>query len=101
MRANNSYLVAAAMARPIVTTDAPGCRDTIIDGETGFLCRTADANDLAEKLLRFAALSLKEREAMGRRGREFVVENFDERFVLRRYSEVVRSMVKYPQCAPC
>lgn len=87
-----TLLEAAAMARPIVTTDAPGCRDTVIDGETGFLCRTADAQDLADKLLRFTALPLNEREAMGRRGREFVTRNFDERFVLRRYQAVVKDL---------
>lgn len=83
-----TLLEAAAMARPIVTTDAPGCRDTIIDGETGFLCRTADAGDLTEKLLRFCALPLHERVAMGRRGRAFVVKNFDEQVVLQRYRDV-------------
>lgn len=87
-----TLLEAAAMARPIIATDAPGCRDTVIDGESGFLCRIADADDLAEKLLRFAAMSVQEREAMGRRGREFVVNTFDERFVLRRYLEVVREL---------
>lgn len=84
-----TLLEAAAMARPIVTTDAPGCRDTVIDGETGFLCLTADAKDLADKLLRFVALPLEERRAMGRSGREFVVKNFDERFVLHRYLQTV------------
>lgn len=49
-------LEAAATARPVITTDAPRCRDTVVDGETGFLCRPADARDLTEKLLRFIAL---------------------------------------------
>lgn len=34
-----TLLEAAAMAKPIITTDAPGCRDTVDDGVTGFLCR--------------------------------------------------------------
>ncbi len=84
-----TLLEAAAMARAVVTTDAPGCRDTVIDGETGFLCRTADAQDLADKLLRFMALTHAERAAMGRRGREFVAQNFDERLVIDRYLAVV------------
>lgn len=87
-----TLLEAAAMARPVVTTDAPGCRDTVIDGETGYLCRTADAEDLADKLLRFAALPVGERAAMGRAGRAFVTRDFDERFVLRRYIETVRTV---------
>lgn len=85
-----TLLEAAAMARPVVTTDAPGCRDTVIDGETGFLCRIGDAGDLTEKLLRFAALPLQERQNMGGRGREFVKKNFDEQFVIQRYLTVAR-----------
>lgn len=34
-----TLLEAAAMAKLIITTDAPGCRDTVDDGVTGFLCR--------------------------------------------------------------
>ena len=84
-----TLLEAAAMSRPVITTDAPGCRDTVIDGETGFLCRPADALDLADKLLRFIALMPDEREAMGRRGREHVVQKFDEKLVIGRYLAVV------------
>ena len=84
-----TLLEAAATARPVITTDAPGCRDTVLDGETGFLCRPADAQDLADKLLRFIALTPQERQAMGLRGREFVEQNFDEQLVIGRYLAVV------------
>ena len=84
-----TLLEAAATARPVITTDAPGCRDTVVDGKTGFLCRPADAQDLADKLLRFMALGSDERQAMGQQGREFVDQNFDERLVIDRYLAVV------------
>ncbi|QJC55785.1 N,N'-diacetylbacillosaminyl-diphospho-undecaprenol alpha-1,3-N-acetylgalactosaminyltransferase [Polaromonas vacuolata] len=84
-----TLLEAAATARPVITTDAPGCRDTVLDGETGFLCRPADALDLTEKLLRFIALAPEVRQAMGQRGRAFVEQNFDERLVIERYLSVV------------
>lgn len=90
-----SLLEAAAMGRPIVTSDAPGCRDTVIEGETGFLCRVGDAQDLADKLLRFIALPVQEREAMGRRGRTFVERKFDERIVLERYFQVVQEVAAH------
>ncbi|NML85924.1 glycosyltransferase family 4 protein [Polaromonas sp.] len=92
-----TLLEAAAMARPVITTDAPGCRDTVIDGRTGFLCRPADAPDLADKLLCFMALTPEERQAMGHRGREFVEENFDERLVIERYLAVVAKIVASDQ----
>jgi glycosyltransferase involved in cell wall biosynthesis len=84
-----TLLEAAATARPVITTDAPGCRDTVVDGETGFLCRPADAADLADKVLRFVALAPEARQAMGLRGRAFVEQNFDERLVIGRYLAVV------------
>ena len=84
-----TLLEAAAMARPVITTDAPGCRDTVMDGQSGFLCRPADASDLAEKLLRFIALTPEARHAMGQQGRAFIEQNFDERLVISRYLKVV------------
>ncbi|GCL63487.1 glycosyltransferase family 4 protein [Pseudaquabacterium pictum] len=80
-----TLLEAAACARPVITTDAPGCRDTVRDGQTGWLCRTADADDLADRLLRFIDLPLPQRAAMGAAGRAFVEQHFDERQVIDRY----------------
>ncbi len=91
-----TLLEAAATARPVITTDVPGCRDTVLDGKTGFLCRPADAPDLADKLLRFIALTPEERQAMGLRGRAFVEQNFDERLVIGRYLAVVGDLSEVP-----
>ena len=44
---------AMAMARPVVTTDVPGCRDTVIEGVNGYLVQSGDAEALAEALERF------------------------------------------------
>ena len=48
-----SVLEAMAMGRPIVTTDAPGCRETVVDGENGFLVPVADSQALAKAMQRF------------------------------------------------
>ncbi len=45
-----TVLEAMAMGRPIITTDAPGCRETVINGENGFLIPPQDADALAEKI---------------------------------------------------
>ena len=87
-----TLLEAAAMARPVITTDAPGCRDTVVDGKTGFLCRTADASDLAEKILRFIAMTPAARLAMGQQGRTFIEQNFDERLVIQSYLQMVNEL---------
>ncbi len=48
-----TVLEAMAMGRPIITTDAPGCRETVIDGETGYLVPVEDAGAVAEKMIKF------------------------------------------------
>lgn len=85
-------LEAAAMGRPVITTDAPGCRDTVIDGKTGFICKVADAADLADRFERFVALSAPKRRAMGLAGRALMERRFDERLVIARYCALVRAL---------
>lgn len=80
-----TLLEAAAMSRPVITSDAVGCRDAVIDGQTGLKCRVRDAADLTDKMMQFLALPKAEREKLGRNGRAFVEREFDERFVIDRY----------------
>ena len=88
-----TLLEAAATARPIITTDAPGCRDAVVDGQTGLLCKVADAADLTDKVLRFMALTQAERHAMGQGGRAHVQQHFDEQTVIARYLQVLTTCV--------
>jgi glycosyltransferase involved in cell wall biosynthesis len=39
-----------AVGRPIITTDAPGCRETVVDGENGFLVPVGDSDVLATRI---------------------------------------------------
>lgn len=48
-----SVLEAMAMGRAIITTDAPGCRDTVRNGENGFLVEARDARSLFDAMMRF------------------------------------------------
>jgi glycosyltransferase involved in cell wall biosynthesis len=94
-----TLLEAAAMGRPIITTDAVGCRDVVDDGVNGYLCRPRDPVDLAEKIARMAGLSPAEREAMGQRGREKVEREFDERIVIGKYLKAIASVVRREKLA--
>jgi glycosyltransferase involved in cell wall biosynthesis len=89
-----TLLEAAAMGRPIITTDAVGCREVVDDGVNGYLCRPRDAGDLAEKMARMMALSPTEREVMGRRGRGKVEREFDEQIVISKYLEAIAAVLK-------
>jgi len=80
-----SLLEAAAIGRTIVTTDTVGCRETVVDGESGFLCKVRDAQDLGEKMRRVLTLSFEERTTMGLMGRKYMENHFDEKIVLNQY----------------
>lgn len=68
-------LEAGASARPVVTTDAPGCRDAVVDGQTGYIIPVRNSKALAvriDQLLQDAEL----RQSMGRRARAHVEREF-------------------------
>jgi len=88
-------LEAAAMARPIIATDVPGCREVVDDGVNGFLCRVRDAENLAEKMLQMIALHAEQRAAFGLAGRRKVEVEFDEKIVIERYLEAIDSALSF------
>ncbi len=76
-------LEAMAMGKPIVTTDAPGCRHLVEPGVNGYLTPVRNASALAEAMARCAA-SLPDLERMGQAARRFVELNYSETVVLDR-----------------
>lgn len=87
-----TLLEATAMARPIVATDVAGCREAVVDGINGFLCRVKDPADLAEKMERIITMSPVERALLGQAGRSYVEERFDERIVVGYYTNVLQRL---------
>lgn len=71
-----SVLEAMSMGRPVITTDAPGCRETVVDGGNGFLVPVGDAQALARAMERFI-LEPELVPVMGKRGRRIVEEKYD------------------------
>ena len=88
-----TLLEAAAMSRPIITTDAVGCREVVDDGVNGLLCKPKDALDLADKMEQIISMSHYEREEMGRRGREKVRREFDEQIVIKKYLSAIEAVL--------
>lgn len=84
-----SLMEAAAMGRPVITTDSIGCRNVVTDELNGFLCRPRDANDLALKMQRFIKTGHEERMAMSVAGREKAEREFDERLVIDTYIGII------------
>ena len=83
---------AGACGLPLVTTDAPGCRDVVVDGVNGFLVPVRDAPSLALAIARLQD-DPDLRRRMGRASREKVVAEFDERIVIERTLAVYRELL--------
>jgi glycosyltransferase involved in cell wall biosynthesis len=87
-----SLLEAGAMARPLIATDVPGCRDVIEDGVNGYLCGARDSASLAAAMRRMAELPAARRHAIGEAARRKVQERFSEAFVVRAYLDVLAGL---------
>lgn len=86
-----SLLEACAMGKPIVTTDNVGCRETVDDGINGYLCELRSTASLVEKLERMITHSHEQRLQMGLQSRTKVEKEFDEKIVINKYLEAVKS----------
>jgi glycosyltransferase involved in cell wall biosynthesis len=87
-----SLLEAAAMARPLIASDVPGCRDVVEDGVNGYLCAVRSSASLAEAMRRLANLPPAQRLAMGEAARRRVQERFGEGLVIQAYLDVLASL---------
>lgn len=70
-----TVLEASAMGRPIITTDTNGCRDTVVNGKTGFLVPVCDVDALVERMEFFVA-NPNEICNMGQCSRDYCVSKF-------------------------
>ena len=84
-----SLLEAAAMAKPIITTNVTGCKEVVEHGVNGFLCEAKNAQDLALKMNEMLLLSEDQRRLMGQRGRLKMEKEFDEQIVIQKYLKAI------------
>jgi len=80
-----TVLEAAAMGRPAIVTDVPGCRHSIEPEVTGWLCKVRNPESLAEAMQRFVAMAPEQRQAAGDSARRRMVEHFSEDRVVQAY----------------
>lgn len=84
-----TLLEAASMSIPIITTDVVGCRDTVVNIKTGLLCKVKNHIDLSEKMEQMLLFTQAQRNAMGEEGRKKMIQEFDERIVVDKYTSVI------------
>ena len=90
---SNVLLESASSGRPIISTDNPGCMETFIDGQTGFMYHGGDVDALVEKIEKFLALPNEIRKNMGEKGREYIKENFSRDIVIDAYMKKIKELI--------
>ena len=82
-----SLLEAAAMGRPLVATDVPGCREVVEHGVNGFLCEVRNSESLANTMKKLANASEQERKEMAAESRRMVERRYSQTVVIGAYLE--------------
>jgi glycosyltransferase involved in cell wall biosynthesis len=90
-----TLIEAAACALPLITTDVPGCREVVTDGEDGLLIPAKDAAALAGAIRKLDDSPQLARR-LGLAARAKALAHFDERIVIERTVEVYRSALLQP-----
>ena len=79
---SNVNLEASATGRPVITTDIPGCRESVENEYTGWLCEPKSIDSLYEKMKAFLETDISKREVMGKYARQKMVDEFDKKIVV-------------------
>lgn len=83
---------ASSCCAPIITTNHPGCRDIVINKETGILVPTKNSKELASAILSL----LKNKKAQlefGLKGRKFVKDNFEESKIIEEHFKIYKKLI--------
>jgi glycosyltransferase involved in cell wall biosynthesis len=87
-------LESAAMAKPLIATDVPGCRDVVRHELNGLVCTVKSAKDLSRVMLEMYHKPTAELQRFALNSRKIVEEDFDERIVTQAYLNAVSEAVK-------
>ena len=91
---SNVLLESAAIGRPILASNIPGCKEIVDDGTTGFLFEPKNVDSLVDAIIRFVSLTYEKRLKMGRLSREKVEKQFDRKIVIDAYMKEIEKNTK-------
>jgi glycosyltransferase involved in cell wall biosynthesis len=80
-----TLMEAAAMGKPIITTDSVGCREVVKPGITGLYCKVKDVPSLVTCCEKILTMSEAERKSMGQAGRQYMIDRFEEQKIIEKY----------------
>jgi len=83
-------LEALSIGRPIITSNAVGCREVILNNKNGFITKIKDIDSVYLAFKKFHNLDLSSKVAMSKYSRKFVSKNFDEKKVISIYEKILK-----------
>lgn len=89
---SRTLLEAAALGRPLVASDVPGCREAVEPGINGYLCQARDAQSLGEAMERICSHGDAQLQAMGQASRHKMESEFAEAIVTGRYLQALAEL---------
>lgn len=89
---SNSLLEAAAIGRPLLATNIPGCKEIIDDGVNGFLFEPKNIESLVDTIIKFSNLPYEARKIMGTNSRIKVENEFDRNIVVKNYLDTIKEI---------
>ena len=72
-----TLIEAASMAKPLIASDVPGCREVVKNEVNGFLCKVKNPVSLADSIRKFIKLDYTSKIEMGLKSRELAIQKFD------------------------
>ena len=91
---SNVLLESASSGRPLITTDNPGCQETVENEKTGFIYHGGNVDELVKKIEYFLGMDNSTRQRMGELGRERVKENFSRSIVVEAYKRRIKQILE-------
>lgn len=91
---SNVLLENASSGRFIITTNNPGCKEVVLDNESGFIYDGGNVKALIEKVEKFLSLANDIRKEMGIVGRKHVEHNFSREIVVEAYKSQIKNVLE-------
>ena len=88
-----SLLEGAAMGRPLIATNVPGCKDLITENYNGWLCKAKSVNELTSTIEKVINTDEKKLRKFGSNSRTFVAENYGEQRVFKKHDEAFKEIL--------
>ena len=87
-------LESAAMGKPLIATDVPGCREIVRNEYNGLLCKVKDAKDLSRAMIEMFEKKEKELQVMGKNSRQLVEKEFSDEVVTSAYLKAIKEALR-------